>query len=67
MAILQGMIKIHGIIESIFEASVFMYFFKTPNNFLEEKRIYSYHPKAAAHFDEPAIPGEEAAQLFECD
>lgn len=35
--------------------------------FWKQNRIYSYHPKAAAHFDEYAIPGKEAAQLFECD
>ena len=35
--------------------------------FWKQNRIYSYHPKAAAHFDEPAIPGKEAAQLFVCD
>lgn len=37
MAILQGMIKIHGIIEPIFKASVFMYYFKTHNILLEAK------------------------------
>ena len=67
MAILQGMIKIHGILERKFKASVFYVLLQKHINFWKENIIYAYHQKAETHLDEYVIPGKESEQLFKCD
>ena len=59
--------KIHGFLERKFKACVFYVLLQRHINSWKENSIYSYHQKAAAHFDELVIPGKEAAQLFKCD
>ena len=58
VAILMRKIEIHGILEPKFKASVFDVLLQTPINFWNENSIDSFHQKAAAHFDEAAIPSK---------